>query len=291
MRYALGIDMGGTKLLAGVIDLQRGKILSTAKRKSRVEQGPDELMSRLFDVADEAIEAAKGVKPEAANPVNRALTRGYRPVIEFVLRHRWPTMIVAGVLLVVTWLPWSRIGSEFMPPLNEGSIMDMPSLFPGVGTAQAKQILQQRDAALARIPEVQTVMGKIGRAESATDMAPLSMIETIAVLKDRKDWRPGVSYDSIVTEANNTVTTPGVANMWSMPIKNRLDMLATGIKTPVGIKIFGPNLDTLDRIGQQIEGALPPVRGTGPLNTSDAADDPHRVNIGRSRNIKNKNKI
>jgi len=202
------------------------------------------------------------LKPEAANPVNRFLIRIYRPIIEFVLRHRWPTIGVAAGFLLLTLFPWSRLGSEFMPPLNEGSIMDMPSLFPGVGSGEAKIILQQRDAALARIPEVQMVLGKIGRAESATDMAPMSMIETIAVLKDKKAWRPGVSYDSIVSEANNTVRTPGVANMWSMPIKNRLDMLATGIKTPVGIKIFGPDLATLDRIGQQIEGILPSVRGT-----------------------------
>ena len=204
----------------------------------------------------------KGVKPEAANPVNRFLMRVYRPVIELVLRHRWMTIFAAGLLLAATALPWSRIGSEFMPPLNEGSIMDMPSLFPGVGTAQAKQILQQRDAALAGIPEVQMVLGKIGRAETATDMAPMSMIETIAVLKDKGDWRRGVSYDSIVSEANARVKTPGVGNMWSMPIKNRLDMLTTGIKTPVGIKIFGPSLDTLDMIGKQIEGLLPAVRGT-----------------------------
>jgi Cu(I)/Ag(I) efflux system membrane protein CusA/SilA len=149
-----------------------------------------------------------------------------------------------------------------MPPLNEGSVMDMPSLFPGVGTAQAKQILQQRDAALARIPEVEMVLGKIGRAETATDMAPMSMIETIAILKPEDAWREGVTYDSLVAEINATVKTPGVANMWSMPIKNRLDMLATGIKTPVGIKVFGPDLDTLDRIGKQIEGLLPQVEGT-----------------------------
>ena len=204
----------------------------------------------------------RGVKPEAANPVNRLLTRLYRPVIEVVLRHRWVAVLVAAAVVVITILPWSRLGSEFMPPLNEGSIMDMPSLFPGIGTGEAKTILPQRDAALARIPEVATVLGKNGRAETATDMAPMSMIETIAVLKDRADWRPGVTYDSIVSEANGTVRTPGVANMWSMPIKNRLDMLATGIKTPVGIKIFGPSLDTLDRIGQAIEGLLPAVRGT-----------------------------
>jgi Cu(I)/Ag(I) efflux system membrane protein CusA/SilA len=203
-----------------------------------------------------------GVRPEAANPVNRFLIRAYRPVIALVLRHRWSTIGAAGMVLVATLLPWSRLGSEFMPPLNEGSIMDMPSLFPGIGTEQAKLILAQRDAALARIPEVELVLGKIGRAETATDMAPMSMIETIAVLKDRDAWRPGVSYDSIVREANATVRTPGVGNMWSMPIKNRLDMLTTGIKTPVGIKIFGPSLDTLDLIGRRIEGLLPTVKGT-----------------------------
>src|ERR1700674_1652419 len=143
-----------------------------------------------------------------------------------------------------------------MPPLNEGSIMDMPSLAPAVGVGEAKLIVQQRDAALARIPEVQMVLGKIGRAESATDMAPLSMVETIAILKDRKDWGPGMPYASIVSEANPTGRTPVVANMWSMPTNNRLDMLATGIKTPVGIKIIGPVLATLDRLGKQIEGIL-----------------------------------
>ena len=202
------------------------------------------------------------VKPEAANPVNRFLVRVYRPVIDLVLRYRWTTIGVAVAVLLVTLLPWSRLGSEFMPPLNEGSIMDMPSLFPGVGTAQAKQILQQRDAALARIPEVERVLGKIGRAETATDMAPMSMIETIAILKSRDGWREELTYDSLVAEVNAAVQTPGVANMWSMPIKNRLDMLATGIKTPVGIKIFGPDLTELDRIGKQIEGVLPQVEGT-----------------------------
>ena len=202
------------------------------------------------------------VRPEASNPVNRALIAVYRPALRWVLANRQLTLVIAVVALVATILPWLRLGSEFMPPLNEGAVMDMPSLFPGVGTSQAKAILVQRDAALARIPEVRMVLGKIGRAESATDMAPMSMIETIALLKPRREWRDGVDYDSIVAEANATVRTPGVANMWSMPIKNRLDMLATGIKTPVGIKVFGPSLDTLDRIGQRLEALLPQVRGT-----------------------------
>nr|MDQ3388437.1 CusA/CzcA family heavy metal efflux RND transporter [Gemmatimonadota bacterium] len=205
----------------------------------------------------------KGVRPEAANPVNRFLMLIYRPVIHFVISFRWPVIGAAVAILAVTILPWKQLGSEFMPPLNEGSLLDMPSLFPGVGTAQAKQILQQRDAAMARIPEVEMVLGKIGRAESATDMAPMSMIESIAILRPRDEWREGVTFDSVQAEMNARVKTPGVANMWSMPIRNRLDMLATGIKTPVGIKIFGPDLAELDRIGKQIEGLLPQVEGTG----------------------------
>ena len=203
-----------------------------------------------------------GVKPEAANPINRFLIRTYRPMIHFVLRHRWGTIAAATLVLLLTLIPWRSLGSEFMPPLNEGSIMDMPSLMPAIGTSQAKAVLQQRDRAIMRVPEVEMVLGKIGRAETATDMAPLSMIESIAILKDADQWRAGVDFDSIVAELNATVKTPGVANMWSMPIKNRLDMLTTGIKTPVGVKIFGPDLRQLDQIGKQIESVLPTVEGT-----------------------------
>ena len=205
----------------------------------------------------------RGVRAEAFNPVNRVLVRAYRPLIAFVLRFRWTTVALAVMFLAISLLPWTKLGREFMPPLHEGAMMDMPSLFPGIGSEQAKAVLRQRDQALAAIPEVATVLGKIGRAESATDMAPMSMIETIAVLRDERDWRPGVTYDSIVSEANARVVTPGVANMWSMPIRNRLDMLATGIKTAVGIKIFGPDLDTLDRIGRDMERILTTVPGTG----------------------------
>jgi len=203
-----------------------------------------------------------GVRREAANPVNRALIRAYRPMIRWVLGHRGLTLALATGVLLATLLPWSRLGSEFLPPLNEGSVVDMPSLAPGVGSEQARAILRQRDAALARIPEVQTVLGKIGRAETATDMAPMSMIETMVILKPEDEWRPGVSYDSIVAEMNASVRTPGVANMWSMPIRNRLEMLATGIKTPVGLKLFGPDLATLDRLGAGAEWLLARVPGT-----------------------------
>ena len=201
------------------------------------------------------------VRTEAANPINRVAILLYRPMIRLVLRYRWTTIALAALLLLGTITPWRRIGSEFMPPLHEGSMMDMPSLAPGIGSEQAKAILRQRDAALATIPEVASVIGKIGRAESATDMAPMSMIETVVTLKDARLWRRGITYDSIVAQANARVKTPGVANMWSMPIRNRLDMLATGIKTPVGLKVFGPNLDTLDLIGKQLERIVSRVAG------------------------------
>lgn len=202
------------------------------------------------------------VRPEEANPINRVALAVYRPTIHFVLRHRLGVLGGAALVLLVTAVPFSRLGSEFMPPLIEGSVMDMPSVFPGVGTGQVKRILEQRDRAMAGIPEVEMVLGKAGRARSATDAAPLSMLESIAILKPEEAWRPGVDYDSLVAEMDAAVQTPGIANMWSMPIKNRLDMLATGIKTPVGIKVFGPDLATLEAIGKEIEGLLPMVDGT-----------------------------
>ncbi|MGH7476994.1 MAG: efflux RND transporter permease subunit [Longimicrobiales bacterium] len=202
------------------------------------------------------------IKPEEANPINRVALRAYRPTIDFVLRRRAWLLGGAVVLFLVTLIPFGRLGSEFMPPLIEGSVMDMPSVFPGVGTGQVKRVLQQRDRAMAGVPEVELVLGKAGRARTATDAAPMSMFESVAILKPEEEWRPGVDYDSLVAEIDAAVQTPGVANMWSMPIKNRLDMLATGIKTPVGIKIFGPDLATLERIGKEIEGLLPLVEGT-----------------------------
>ena len=244
------------------LEAQEGRLFKPLAWTKTLSMAAASLLSITLVPVLMGIFIRKGVKPEEKNPVNRFLLGVYRPVIRFVLRRRWFVIGGAALLLAVTIVPWQRLGSEFMPPLNEGSIMDMPSLFPTVGTGQAREIVQQRDAAMASIPEVEMVLGKIGRAESATDMAPMSMIESIAILKPEDEWRPGVTFDSIQAEMNATVTTPGVANMWSMPIKNRLDMLATGIKTPVGIKIFGPDLATLDSIGKLIEAHLPMVEGT-----------------------------
>ncbi|HUF74876.1 MAG TPA: CusA/CzcA family heavy metal efflux RND transporter [Longimicrobiales bacterium] len=202
------------------------------------------------------------IRAEATNPLNRWAIRLYRPVIHFVLRRPGWVIGAAALVVAASWLPYSRLGSEFMPPLVEGAVMDMPSVFPGVGTAQVRQILEQRDRAMASVPEVEMVLGKAGRARSATDAAPLAMFESVAILKPEEEWRAGVDYDSVIAEMDAVTRTPGVANMWSMPIKNRLDMLATGIKTPVGIKIFGPDLPTLEAIGKEIEGLLATVPGT-----------------------------
>ncbi len=199
---------------------------------------------------------------EHANPLNRFLMRIYRPVIEVVLRHRAPVITGSVILLVLTWIPWSRTGSEFMPPLEEGTILYMPTTLPGVSVARARELLRVQDSILASFPEVETVWGKAGRATTATDPAGLDMIETTITLKPATEWRPGMTYDRLIAEMDSAVRLPGVSNSWTMPIKGRIDMLATGIRTPVGIKIFGPDLAELERIGIEIESAIGMVPGT-----------------------------
>jgi Cu(I)/Ag(I) efflux system membrane protein CusA/SilA len=199
---------------------------------------------------------------ERANPLNRALIRVYRPVIDFVLGHRGPVVLAAAVVLIVTWVPWTRLGSEFLPPLDEGTILFMPTTLPGVPVARAREILRQQDAILKRFPEVDHVWGKAGRAETATDPAGLDMFETTITLKPKEQWRPGLTSDRLVAEMDSAVRMPGVTNAWTMPIRGRIDMLATGIRTPVGIKIFGPDLGELERIGKQIEQGVQMIPGT-----------------------------
>jgi Cu(I)/Ag(I) efflux system membrane protein CusA/SilA len=199
---------------------------------------------------------------ERANPLNRALIRLYRPVIDFVLHHRVPVIAASLAVLVLTWIPWSRIGSEFMPRLDEGTILFMPVTLPGVSVASAREILQTQDRILKTFPEVETVFGKAGRANTATDPAGLDMSETTITLKPEREWRPGMTYDRLLAEMDSAVRLPGVTNAWTMPIKGRIDMLATGIRTPVGIKIFGPDLAELERLGKEVEAAVTMVRGT-----------------------------
>jgi len=199
---------------------------------------------------------------ERANPINRALIRAYDPVIRFVLRHRWPVIVAAVVALIVTWVPWTRLGSEFMPPLEEGTILFMPTTLPGVSVARAREILRQQDGILKGFPEVAHVWGKAGRAATATDPAGLDMFETTITLKPKREWREGMTYDRLISAMDSAVKMPGVTNAWTMPIIGRIDMLATGIRTPVGIKIFGPDLGELERIGREVERSVQMVPGT-----------------------------
>ena len=202
------------------------------------------------------------IRPQESNPVNRWLMRVYRPVIAWVLRSPRSVVAGAGLLVVATVLPWSRLGSEFMPPLDEGSLLFMPTTVPGVSIEQAREIMRYQDSVLATFPEVASVFGKVGRANTATDPAPLDMYETTVVLKPHEQWRRGMTTERLVTEMDRAVRLPGVTNAWTMPIKNRTDMLATGVRTPVGVKIYGPNLDTLQSLGQQVERIVRDIRGT-----------------------------
>jgi len=200
--------------------------------------------------------------PEEKNPVNRFLIRLYRPIIHLVLRFKWTTILVALVILLASIFPLANLGSEFMPPLNEGDLLYMPTTDPGISITKAKELLQQTDKIIKSFPEVHHVFGKIGRAESATDPAPLSMIETTIMMQPKEKWRPGMTIDKLIDEMDKAIQFPGLTNAWTMPIKTRIDMLSTGIKTPVGIKLMGPDLQVLSDLGQKVAAVIRQVKGT-----------------------------
>jgi Cu(I)/Ag(I) efflux system membrane protein CusA/SilA len=202
------------------------------------------------------------IVPEARNPLNRLLLRAYAPVIRLVLRRKVWVLAGAALVLVATLVPLRQLGSEFMPPLNEGDLLYMPTTLPGISVTKARELLQQTDRMIGQFPEVHRVFGKIGRAETATDPAPLSMIETTITLKPRDQWRPGMTIQKLIAELDAAVKVPGLTNAWTMPIKTRIDMLSTGIKTPVGIKVAGPDLGVLQDVGQRIEAILRNEPGT-----------------------------
>src|SRR5438874_1189691 len=202
------------------------------------------------------------IRPEARNPINRLLIALYAPVVRGVLRFRKTTIALAVIALMVTYPAFARLGSEFMPPLNEGMIFYMPTTLPGISVTQSARLLQMQDRMLKTFPEVQWVFGKAGRAETSTDPAPFSMGETTVMLKPESQWRPGMTWDKLVEEMDKKIRFPGVANAWTMPIKNRIDMLSTGIRTPVGIKIFGLDLTKIEEIGRHLEMVLNSVPGT-----------------------------
>jgi copper/silver efflux system protein len=201
------------------------------------------------------------IPQESRNPINRALTAAYRPVLGAALRSPWITLALALVVVLLTAWPLARLGGEFLPPLDEGDLLYMPTALPGLSAGKASEILQQTDRLIRSIPEVKRVFGKIGRAETATDPAPLEMVETTIQFKPRSEWRAGMTPDKLVEELDRTVRLPGLANLWIPPIRNRIDMLATGIKSPVGIKVSGPDLAEIDRITARIEGLVKQVPG------------------------------
>lgn len=200
--------------------------------------------------------------PEQRHPVTRLLQRIYAPLLALALRYRWSLIVLSLILMASIVIPLQRIGSEFMPPLYEGTILYMPTTLPGISVTEAGKLLQQMDQKLKSFPEVELVFGKAGRADTSTDPAPFSMMEVLVELKPKEQWRKDLSYEDLITEMDQALQFPGVTNTWSMPIKARLDMLTTGVRTPVGIKIFGPDLKTIETIGKEIEMVAKDVPGT-----------------------------
>ena len=202
------------------------------------------------------------ILPEAKNPVNRVVQAAYKPALRAVLSFPKTTLLCAVIIGVIGFYPLGKLGSEFMPPLDEGDLMYMPTTYAGVSIGEARQILQQTDKLIRTVPEVETVFGKVGRAETATDPAPLTMIETFIQLKPQSEWREGVTTESLRAELDKLVKFPGLTNAWVMPIKTRIDMLATGIKTPLGLKISGPDIAVIEQLGKDVERILGDLPGT-----------------------------
>jgi Cu(I)/Ag(I) efflux system membrane protein CusA/SilA len=202
------------------------------------------------------------ILPEEKNPINRFLIWGYRPILRWALKLRWLVLAAAVAVLVFTLVPYERLGSEFIPPLNEGDLLYMPSLLPGVSITEAEAVAQQTNKLIMTVPEVKHALAKVGRARTPLDPAPLSMLETTVILKPEKEWRPGMTIEKLTEELNGLIKFPGVTNAWTMPIKTRIDMLSTGIKTPVGIKLTGPKLEELQKLGEQVEPIMRKLPGT-----------------------------
>jgi Cu(I)/Ag(I) efflux system membrane protein CusA/SilA len=224
------------------------------------------------------------IRAENENPLNRMIMAIYRPAIRGVMKFPKLTLVSALLITIVGFWPVSQIGSEFIPPLDEGDLMYMPTTYPGISIGKARELLQQTDKLIKTVPEVDTVFGKMGRAESATDPAPLTMIETFIQLKPQEQWREGLTTASLIQELNSLVQIPGLTNAFVMPIKTRIDMLATGIKTPVGIKIAGPDLSVIQSIGQELERVLENVPGTASVYSERVAGGRYiKVDIQRDQ--------
>lgn len=224
------------------------------------------------------------VLAEHKNPLNRLVIAIYRPFLTFSLRFPKLLITFALLLLVIGFYPVNKIGSEFIPPLDEGDLMYMPTTYPGISIGKARQLLQQTNKLIKTVPEVKTVWGKIGRAETATDPAPLTMIETVIQFKPESEWRAGMTKEKLKQELDSLIQFPGLTNAWVMPIKTRIDMLATGIKTPIGIKIAGADLNEIEKIGKQIEQILKQVEGTASVYAERVSGGRYvKVDINREK--------
>ncbi|ODA66566.1 Cation efflux system protein CusA [Methyloligella halotolerans] len=244
------------------LEAQEGRLFKPLAYTKTFAMAAAALLSVLVVPALMVIFVRGKIIPERKNPVNRFLIWIYRPVIEVALRFKAIVIVVAVAVLAVSFWPASKLGSEFMPDLNEGTLLYMPTTLPGISVTEAGELLQTQNKIIKTFPEVESVLGKAGRASTATDPAPMEMFETVINLKPESEWRDGMTLDGLISEMDDSLQFPGVSNAWTMPIKARIDMLSTGIRTPVGVKVFGTDLGEMERLAREIEAAIRTVPGT-----------------------------
>jgi copper/silver efflux system protein len=244
------------------LEAQEGRLFSPLAYTKTFAMAAAALLSVTLVPALMIIFVRGTIIPEARNPINRGLIWIYRPIISLVLKAKVPTILLAAAILAITVVPARQLGAEFMPALNEGALLYMPTTLPGLSVTKAAALLQTQDRIIRTFPEVESVYGKAGRASTATDPAPLEMFETVVNLKPKEQWRRGMTVDKLITEMDAALQFPGVSNAWTMPIRNRIDMLATGIRTPIGVKIFGRDLTQMEGLARQVEPVLRRVPGT-----------------------------
>ncbi|MGH6865220.1 MAG: efflux RND transporter permease subunit [Methyloceanibacter sp.] len=269
------------------LEAQEGRLFKPLAYTKTFAMAGAALLSVLVVPALMVIFVRGRIMPEHKNPVNRFLIWVYRPVIEFALRSKAATILIALALLAASLWPASRLGTEFMPNLNEGTLLYMPTTLPGVSVTEASQLLQTQNKIIKSFPEVESVFGKAGRASTATDPAPVEMIETVINLKPESEWRDGMTMDALIADMDKSLQFPGVSNAWTMPIKARIDMLSTGIRTPVGVKVFGTDLGEMEKLARKIEAAIRNVPGTTSAYAERAISgyyvniDPDRAQLSR----------
>jgi len=269
------------------LEAQEGRLFKPLAYTKTFAMAAAALLSVLLVPALMTLLIRGRIMPEHKNPVNRFLIWVYRPVIDFVLRFKGLVIAAALAILAASYWPASKLGTEFMPNLNEGTLFYMPTTLPGLSVTKAAELLQTQNRIIKSFPEVASVWGKAGRAQTATDPAPTEMIETVINLKPESEWRPGVTVDSLIAEMDRSLQFPGVSNAWTMPIKARIDMLSTGIRTPVGVKVFGTDLGEMEKLARKIEAAIRTVPGTTSAYAERAISgyyiniDPDRAQLAR----------